>query len=603
MNQTPTQNGENSPSFFADRKNQKNAADVAEPPAGQGAAPKSESAPLPANQQASACAVAETKKPGVNYATESKECERAAVQNETSAAESINATVSTLGAVAEPPAGQGAAPTPQANTPAPLAAMYQFDPSAPAQPKPPLTSAAKLALGLSYLLGWLYIQIFADNWGLPRQWEFVVPFALFCIAFFVGLELCFRRQGRPQTTESKLWLAFNAVLAVSICATNQIFHMSVLHNYGYSYDADTLVFLQMLALHGSAGYWALCRAGLLTEGQSGPFAPLDAIKALLVPFFQIFLRIMHLWQWLKEKIGTRKRVKTKNFWAGVATLAIAVPAFCAAVSLLVSADRGFGLFLRSLQWNWQLPSFWGDQWGLFLWSLPVGAYLYGMLGGALKKTPDPTEGAELRKHAEALRFSPTASLSVALGCFLALYGMFFIIQGSYLLGGFQNHLPAGYTAADYARSGFFELCAIVLLNFCVLTVTAKLSHRPLRQTSLLKGLALALCGTNLLFAVISFSKLYLYISRFGFTLKRVQSAWFTLVLVALTGLAIASLLRPFKAVRAGIFTVAALLLLFFASQPAVWVRETSKWMRATGRIAPETVQEGSLPQAQQLPFL
>ena len=169
-----------------------------------------------------------------------------------------------------------------------------------------------------------------------------------------------------------------------------------------------------------------------------------------------------------------------------------------------------------------------------------------------------------------------------MGAFLALYLLFFALQASYLLGGFAGRLPAGFTAAGYARQGFFQLCAIVVLNFGLLVLAAKLTRRPLRQSPALKALSLCLCGANLLFAAVSFSKLYLYISRFGLTPKRVLSSWFALVLAVLSVLAALSILRPFRAVRAGVLAFCGLFLLLCLCQPDLLIHKANRQLYRAG---------------------
>ncbi len=113
-------------------------------------------------------------------------------------------------------------------------------------------------------------------------------------------------------------------------------------------------------------------------------------------------------------------------------------------------------------------------------------------------------------------------------------------------------------------------------------LAAKLSRRPLRQSPALKALSLCLCGANLLFAAVSFSKLYLYISRFGLTPKRVLSSWFAQVLAVLSVLAALSILRPFRAVRAGVIAFCGLFLLLCLCQPDLLIHKANRQLYRTG---------------------
>ena len=49
-----------------------------------------------------------------------------------------------------------------------------------------------------------------------------------------------------------------------------------------------------------------------------------------------------------------------------------------------------------------------------------------------------------------------------------IYILFCVIQFSYLFGGTGNNLAPGYTFAEYARKGFFELIVVTIINLSIL---------------------------------------------------------------------------------------------------------------------------------------
>lgn len=466
---------------------------------------------------------------------------------------------------------------PKMETAAPARAQAIYRESRQKAPFAP-TRAQGFAAAFTYLLGWFYMRwlLLNGDWGACSRfggWALMV----FCLAFFGGVELLMRAQGRRAGLESWLWMAFCGLLAADITAKSFLL-----------WDGGSLFFWELWALHGAAAYWVVCRAGLLAEGGTGPFVPLDALRALvLCPFGNFFLRVRIVWHGLKGLAG---RIRGHHFQKNTAfwvTLAAALPLLLAAASLLAGADAGFdrllGEFVRWFSLP-RLPPWLADHFACFILGLPVGAYLCGLIGGALGEGPQPQRAAALRQKAETLRAAPEGALAAAMAAFLALYLVFFGVQASYLLGGFTGRLPLGFTAAEYARQGFFQLCAIVVLNFGLLVLAAKLARRPLRQSRALRALSLALCAANLLFAAVSFSKLYLYISRFGFTPRRVFSSWFTLVLAVLTVLAIAAILRPFRAVRAGVIAFCALFLLLCLCQPDLLIHKGNEALQRAGVI-------------------
>lgn len=489
------------------------------------------------------------------------------------------------------PAGAAAAPAPgsacgpqaasaQKETPAaPAPGTPPVSPApcpgeAPAASRPPLPKWMVPAALVSWLWGWTYAR------GLLFGFEYRAVFmALFCLLFFAGVEGMCRPAARPASKESRLWLALWGLLAA-----DYIFKISALYYY------DAVQTWEFLALHLAAAYWVLARTGSLTEGRTGPFLPLDGLRALVtVPFGNFFLRIRVLGRalidWLRGLAGRKKG----SVWAGVVTLCVAAPVLALAAGLLSSADDAFGAALENFFRWFTLPEAVFTELMYFAVGLPVGAYLFGLAAGALKKAPDPARGASLRAEAEKLRLAPGGALALCLALLLALYVLFFSIQLNYLTGGFFGHLPDGFTAAEYARRGFFELCAVVVLNFSVLTAAAKTSRTPLRQSPVLKGLAAALCLSNLLFAAVGASKMFLYIRRFGFTPNRIVSGWFILVLAVLTVLALVSIFRPFPVVRAAAAVFCAMFLALCLSQPDVWLRAANRQLAAAGVVEREDV--------------
>lgn len=473
-----------------------------------------------------------------------------------------------------PPAyGPQAGPSPEPK-PAAGDARPNEAPAAAAPTRPPLPKWMVPAALFSWLWGWAYAR------GLLFGFEYGAVFmALFCLAFFAGVEWMCRAAHRPASKESRLWLALWGLLAA-----DYIFKISVLYYH------DAVQSWEFFALHLAAAYWVLARTGSLTEGRTGPFLPLDTLRALVtVPFGNFFLRIRVLGRalidWLRGLSGRKKG----NIWAGVVTLCVAVPVLVLAAGLLSSADDAFGAALENFFRWFTLPEAVFTEIMYFAVGLPVGAYLFGLAAGALKKAPGPARGASLRAEAEKLRLAPGGALALCLALLLALYVLFFSIQLNYLTGGFFGHLPEGFTAAEYARRGFFELCAVVVLNFSVLTAAAKTSHVPLRQSPVLKGLAAALCGSNLLFAAVGASKMFLYIRRFGFTPNRIVSGWFILVLTVLTVLALVSIFRPFPVVRAAAAVFCTMFLALCLSQPDVWLRAANRQLAAAGVVEREDI--------------
>ena len=170
----------------------------------------------------------------------------------------------------------------------------------------------------------------------------------------------------------------------------------------------------------------------------------------------------------------------------------------------------------------------------FLLSLPIGAYLFGLVAGTGRESIEALRGRgeAVESCLRSLRKVPIGVWIAVMAVFSAVYLAFFGLQASYLFGAFTRTLPEGYTVAEYARQGFFSLCRVMAVNFALLWLVTRSCAQPVREKRSVLLLCTGILAESLLFAVIAASKLYLYISSFGFTPLRLQSAWLIVVLFA-----------------------------------------------------------------------
>ena len=128
-------------------------------------------------------------------------------------------------------------------------------------------------------------------------------------------------------------------------------------------------------------------------------------------------------------------------------------------------------------------------------------------------------------------------VGMMLGALNALFLAFLVLQARYLFGGAAHLLAAaGLTAAEYARSGFFELMFVAALALPVLLVSHELlrkSARSLRAYRWLAGGLALQVGTMLVSAG---ARMRLYVQGFGLTEDRLYASavmvWLATVFVA-----------------------------------------------------------------------
>ena len=404
---------------------------------------------------------------------------------------------------------------------------------------PPFTATRRetIAALLFYVLGYLYFDTFFELLDDAVTLRVRIVLSIFTLGFLAVTELLHRET--PRSAESNVWL-FGVLSCLYYVAMRQ----------GHALEPR----LPLLCMHIFAVWWVLSRGNALLEGRSGRFLPLDALDGFVIfPFSNLFLRA----RTVKYALSCRRSrdravgVETVAFTALACLLALSL--FAAATRLLIQADRGFSALLSGLvDWYERFFTFRpGRILSRFLLSLPFGAYLYGLIDGAHRQDKEA-----LRRRAGAvdqqmavLRAVPNGVWFLLLALFCVLYVLFFVIQGRYLFGAFTRTLPTGFIVSRYAREGFFELCRVMAVNFALLYLVTRSARGGVRRDGKLLALCLVLIAESFLLAVVAFSKLALYISCFGFTPLRLQSAWLVCVLAFGCLCAAASLLREKETMR------------------------------------------------------
>ena len=128
--------------------------------------------------------------------------------------------------------------------------------------------------------------------------------------------------------------------------------------------------------------------------------------------------------------------------------------------------------------------------------------------------------------------------SIALISLNILFALFLVVQFRYFFAGSANVSIDGFTYAEYARRGFFELVAVALiasvLYFSLASFTKRGTQAKKRAFSVMAGLLLAQVGVMLISA---FQRLRLYEQAYGFTSLRLAAHVF-MVFVGLLLLAL-----------------------------------------------------------------
>ncbi len=122
---------------------------------------------------------------------------------------------------------------------------------------------------------------------------------------------------------------------------------------------------------------------------------------------------------------------------------------------------------------------------------------------------------------------------VFLGLISALFLVFIGFQVTYLFGGEANIINAGFTYAEYARRGFFELLAVAVLSLLVLLASEKYAGAETKRNKRFLIPAILLIVEVVVVIVSAFKRLMLYIDTYSMTDLRFYVAAFIILLLVL----------------------------------------------------------------------
>lgn len=341
------------------------------------------------------------------------------------------------------------------------------------------------------------------------------------------------------------------------------FWMVIMLGVGVPYAFwSAMPFLQVPMLIVCAAYWTLLISGsLLEKDKTSEWVVFDGWNALLrVPFgnfgcgFKIITGI-HEDRDTDEELQKKSRGKDIRYI--ILGIIIAVPVLLLVLPLLSSADEGFQRLMQNS--GLYIQEHFLYTLARMILSLPVSAYLFGLIyGGIHKRNTDCIDKEELRETSRSIRIVPNTAVTTAILIVCAIYLLFIGLQGKYLFSAFAGIRPENFTYAEYARRGFFELCQIAALNLVLLLGANLFSRKGKESSAVLRWLNVLLSVLTLLLILTAMSKMVLYIAAFGFTIKRVLTMVFMIWMAVVFTLVIVRQWRTFPMVRISVITGAVL---------------------------------------------
>ncbi len=329
--------------------------------------------------------------------------------------------------------------------------------------------------------------------------------------------------------------------------------------------SEFINFLAMLCSASAYFYFVYSATGNRAEKDISNVIPLDIVRAAFVFPFVSFGKLF-------PAMFARKSKSSNTVFKVLLGLVIAVIPTAVVVAFLSYDDEFASLFVNILNFI--------DDFNIFshLGSIILGAfvamYIFGLyVTSTNKERPGAITEADCEKVYKHVRFVPALTVGAALAPILSVYVIFFISQWKYYVSAFTGVLPEGVVSyAEYARSGFFELCAVSVINFIVIILVALFLRREKKGDRIFLKLAnITVSLMTLVLIGTAMAKMWLYINEYGLTEKRVLSSWFMAVLaVIFLAIILGQIIPKIKLVAASLFIITVMsAALSFANHPVV----------------------------------
>ena len=297
--------------------------------------------------------------------------------------------------------------------------------------------------------------------------------------------------------------------------------------------------------------------------KAGWYAFWGGISMMLTPFAEgmAFLKIRKM---KKEKETMDEKAKEKMI-AIIIGIIIAIPIVFVLVLLLSGAD----LFFREMAENiidsiiyWELPEFFDRDFFGFLGTVLV-AYMLGYGVVSYITTKDTISKETARKGIKANPY-------IAISCSVMIAFVYLVFVGIQIFGLFMGALtlPDGYTYAEYARQGFFQLAFVCFFNVCMVLIVMGCFE----DNAALKWIMAVISACTYVMLVSAAYRMILYISVYHLTFLRVFVLWAIAVMaITMVGITVFIFKKEFPIFKYMLVSITVLYIGFAAAHPDFWI--------------------------------
>lgn len=353
----------------------------------------------------------------------------------------------------------------------------------------PGESMGRYRLFLALTLGFCLLLVDGFLWHGPCAGLTATVFAWY------ALTLAWLGRGMFESRSGRVLLAANLFLAAAMA----------LGSNWYFRIWNLLALMVLIPVHAMAG--------LAGRPWWDPWMLGERFKLLFQGLFG------NLWACFAAAIPDKRAgEKPKRTMAVVLGLCGAAALVSFLLPVLMSADALFAASVEALNWDIRALHF-SDGLQRLFWALVftpfVFSLLYALAHPRLLCPPEEKKGLQV----DALGFV------LALAAVDGLYLAFLAVQSAGLFGGPEYVESLGVSYAEWARSGFFQMVGVTVVNLTLTLASLTLARREGRAWTALRWLCAGLAGESLVLLASAAWKMTLYVSAYGLSFKRCMTYW------------------------------------------------------------------------------
>ena len=278
--------------------------------------------------------------------------------------------------------------------------------------------------------------------------------------------------------------------------------------------------VKLFAFIATAGLSALWLGGLSGSLRTADGSYMLVFDVLRIMFKNPVFGLSRTFNSLRKS----DKSSSRSIAYAAAGLVISVPVVITVTALLAGSDYAFKGLLSYLF----------ESLLDFILSLAAGLLITPFAYSAFFELKKGDEIPADKKKTEKLFSVHNTLVCTVLAIMSSVYVIYLFSQTAYFFSAFSGLLPENFTAAEYARKGFFEMASVAGINLAAVLAAYVFTRRREdgKPFFLTKLLSVFISCFTLVLIITAFSKMYMYIVRFGLTPKRITTSAFMVFLFA-----------------------------------------------------------------------